>query len=64
MLLASIPPIGGGGVVGCTTSVVPLPDALPASLPAGLTGACEVESEIVPVVATAETPLKPESKAH
>ena len=49
MLLASMPPIGGGGVVGCTTSVVPLPDALPASLPAGLTGAGEVvESEIVP----------------
>ena len=49
MFLASIPPTGGGGVVGWTTSTVPLPDALPASLPAGLTGACEVvESEIVP----------------
>ena len=49
MLLASIPPTGGGGVVGCTTSTVPLPDALPALLPAGLMGAGAVgESVIVP----------------
>ena len=39
ILLSSIPPIGGGGVVGCITSTVPLPVALPASLPDGFTGA-------------------------
>ena len=49
MLLASIPPTGGGGVVGCTTSTVPLPVALPASLPDGFTGAgADGESVIVP----------------
>ena len=41
--------IGGGGVVGCTTSTVPLPLALPASLPDGFTGAgADGESVIVP----------------